>query len=143
VLVDANVVISSLLSPDPERSAAAAVMAEAIAGSFALLVPAETIEEVTRVASTKPWLTARIEPRDLGKLQDVLRRAADIAPELSQPPPSVCRDRGDDYLIAQAVVAQAEFLVTRDRDLLSLGEIAGLRIVSPVTFLEALRASPN
>jgi putative PIN family toxin of toxin-antitoxin system len=140
VLIDANVIISSLLSPDPARSAAAAVMQGARDGAFVLVIPVETVEEVTRVAASKSWLTARISPLDLEKAVSDLREIVDVAPALAVPPPKLCRDRGDDYLIAQAVLAEASLLVTRDHDLLALGEIADVRIVDPVTFLDLLRS---
>ena len=52
--------------------------------------------------------------------------------------PSVTRDRKDDYLLAYAVVGRADYLVTGDRDLLVLGEVEGVRIVSPAGFVGAL-----
>jgi uncharacterized protein len=141
VLIDANVIISSLLSPDPARSAAAAVMQAAREGAFVLVVPVETVEEVMRVSAAKPWLTKHISTPDLEQVAGDLNEMAEVAPSLTVPPPKICRDRGDDYLIAQAVLAEVDLLVTRDRDLLSLGEVAGVRIVEPVTFLGLLRST--
>jgi predicted nucleic acid-binding protein len=65
---------------------------------------------------------------------------AEVAQTLRDPPARICRDPEDDYLIAQAVMAEVDFLITRDRDLLALGAVASVRIVDPVAFLELLRA---
>ena len=45
----------------------------------------------------------------------------------------------DDYLLAYALVGSADYLATGDDDLPDLGEVEGVRIVSPSDFAEALR----
>ncbi len=42
-------------------------------------------------------------------------------------------------IVACAVAAQADYLVARDRDMLSLGEYESISIVTPEEFLQALR----
>ncbi len=140
-VIDANVLISTLLNSDPARSAAAAVVMAADAGAFSAVVPAEAIDEAVRVAASKPWLVARISPDAVQRLLPILGRVAEVAPPLFGPIPEVSRDPGDDYLVAQAVRAGTECLVTRDKDLLDLEEVAGVRIVDPVAFLALLRAT--
>lgn len=49
------------------------------------------------------------------------------------------RDSKDDFLIAHAIVAEADYLVSWDRDLLDLREIGGVLIVSPPELLRRLR----
>ena len=58
----------------------------------------------------------------------------------SPPFPAVVRDPKDDYLIAHAVMGQADYLVTGDDDLLSLGRIDTIRILSPRQFWDLLKA---
>jgi putative PIN family toxin of toxin-antitoxin system len=140
-LIDANILISIMLSPDPARSAAAALLAEAEAGSFVAVVPIEALEEVERVTNEKAWLAKRMLPHAIDHLTAIFRRVGEVAPRLQQSAPSIARDPGDDYLLAQAVVARVDLLITLDRDLLDLGEVAGVRIVDPVTFLRMIRAS--
>lgn len=48
------------------------------------------------------------------------------------------RDPDDDRVIACALAVRADFVVTGDDDLLALGKVEGLRIVSPAEFLNAL-----
>jgi uncharacterized protein len=50
----------------------------------------------------------------------------------------VALDPKDDVIVATAVKAEADFLVTGDRHLLSLGSHGGIRIVSPRQFLDLL-----
>jgi putative PIN family toxin of toxin-antitoxin system len=53
-------------------------------------------------------------------------------------PARVCRDPSDDVVLATAVAAAADAIVTGDQDLLVLGSYAGIGIVSPRAFLEGL-----
>lgn len=62
--------------------------------------------------------------------------------ELVSPTPlerRVCRDSDDDWILATALTAQADAIVTGDKDLLVLGEFQGIPIVSPRGFLELLQ----
>ena len=45
-------------------------------------------------------------------------------------------------IIACALKAEADYIVTRDKDLLSLGVYEGVRIVTPRQLLELLEGSP-
>lgn len=141
-LLDANILVSSLISPAPLRSAAA-ILEQAKAGACTVVVPFETLEEVQRVAADKPWLAARVPPSAIDGLVNSLRRVAELAPSLEEVPPRITRDPGDDYVFAQAILARVDFLVTRDPDLLSLGQGAGVTIVDPAAFLRLLREQPD
>jgi uncharacterized protein len=56
-----------------------------------------------------------------------------------KPPfPQVSRDPNDDLIVATAIAAKADHLVTGDNDLLTLGEHQGVRIVTPRQFLDEL-----
>ena len=140
VMLDANILVSVLVSPDSARSAAAAIFELAEEGRFTAVVSVETIEETERVAAEKPWLADHVAPESVMRLVAALRRIAEVAPRLPEPAPRVCRDPADDYLIAQAALARVDLLITRDRDLLALGDFSGAQIVDPVTFLAWLRS---
>ena len=51
----------------------------------------------------------------------------------------VIRDPTDDMIIACAVASKADYIVSRDKDLLDLGEHQGIEIVSPEAFIQFLR----
>jgi putative PIN family toxin of toxin-antitoxin system len=53
----------------------------------------------------------------------------------------VCRDPKDDKFLEAAAAGNAAFIVTGDRDLLTLDPFRGIRIVNPAAFL-ALHAPP-
>jgi putative PIN family toxin of toxin-antitoxin system len=52
----------------------------------------------------------------------------------------VVRDPNDDMIIACAIAAGADYIVTRDKDLLSLGSYEGIEMIKPEAFLHVLRA---
>jgi uncharacterized protein len=52
----------------------------------------------------------------------------------------VVRDPNDDMIVACALAAGADYLVTRDKDLLSLEEYERIAMIKPEAFLHMLRA---
>ena len=56
-------------------------------------------------------------------------------------PARVCRGEDDDLVLAAALAAEAESVVTGDQDLLVLGAYQGARLVPPRQFLEWLDGS--
>jgi putative PIN family toxin of toxin-antitoxin system len=51
---------------------------------------------------------------------------------------TICRDRKDNFLLALARDAKADFLISRDGDLLTLKEFEGTRIVTLPEFIEII-----
>jgi len=137
VLVDANLFISFLLTPDRE-SASNEVIRKAVLGEFTLLVPEGLLEEISSSARRKRYLLERIGPGEVDELMEILSSMAEFVPEIEEPIPAVVRDPKDDYLLAYAVVGEADYLVSGDRDLLVLKEVEGVRILSPREFLRTL-----
>ena len=60
-----------------------------------------------------------------------------VPPVLPKP---VCRDADDDVVLATALAAKADIIVTGDNDLLVLKEFHGIRIISPRRFIDLLSA---
>ena len=138
VLVDTNVLISILLKPS-EGGSVRALFHAFVAGRFTLLLPEWLIDELTNSVQTKPRLAKRISITQLNRFTALLRAAAEQIAEIETPIPVVSRDLDDDYVLAYALVGNADYLVTGDKDLLALeGLIAGLEIVTPAQFVEIL-----
>ena len=138
VLVDTNVLISILLKPS-EGGPVRALFHAFVAGRYTLLLPEWLIDELTNSVQTNPRLAKRISITQLNRFTALLREAAEQIAEIETPIPVVSRDLDDDYVLAYALVGNADYLVTGDKDLLALeGLIAGLEIVTPAQFVEIL-----
>jgi uncharacterized protein len=140
-LFDTNLYLNYLISPDPTGTAVDLALEAGAEGVFQLLLPDDVVAELAAVILRRPYLATRIGQTELeALLRWVLVFATPVPPFEDEPPP-VCRDPRDDYLIALAVIHAAHYIVTRDRDLLTLSEVAGVQIVDPVAFLRVLLSS--
>jgi putative PIN family toxin of toxin-antitoxin system len=117
----------------------------------AILVPGTCRELLKDRALAHEWFTS---PALLEKLADKLQGKLKLVPEQTPlylvyrrrarlvtpvPLPSrACRDPDDDAVLATAIAAQAEVIVTGDNDLLILRKYEGIPILSPRQFLERL-----
>lgn len=141
-LVDTNILVSYLLhagSPAPPSS----IVRAALAGRFQIIIPHDTIHELQSTVVSKPYLAARVPEALLNSLIELLVEGGEILPSSLEPLPRITRDPGDDFMVTQAVLESTDYLVTGDKDLLVLGDVAGVRIVSPAEFVAILDAEPD
>jgi len=66
-------------------------------------------------------------------------REYEVVPRPKAPSPLPVRDPADRWVLASAVDARADLLVTGDRDLLEIASDAPINIVNPRAFWELLR----
>jgi putative PIN family toxin of toxin-antitoxin system len=108
--------------------------------AYTLIVSPPVVSEILEVLH-RPELTRRFRTLlglDLARMIEILDRAEVVEIEEI---PAVSRDPKDDKFLATAAVAQADFLVTEDNDLLVLDPYEGCRIVTARRFLAALEHS--
>ena len=136
--LDANIFISYLLARD--RSATIQLCVESgLAGEFTLVVAQPLLDELARKISEKPYLAARIPQADLTRLIAVLSLVGVMIPPSEEPIPSVSRDDKDDYVLAYAKIADADYLVTGDKDLLVLRNLIDRPAIrTPAEFVREL-----
>lgn len=140
VLLDANILISYLV-PSSQTNAVSVIMEAVYSGQITLLVSDDLLNEVVESIKTKPRLAKRITPQQADDLASALLGLglAQVLPPLTESIPAISRDPKDDYLLAHALIGKADYLISRDKDLLTLGEVEGVKIVGPAEFLKVLR----
>lgn len=139
-IFDANLYLNLLLSRNPENSAVGLLVRFAAESIFDLLLAQDVEAELRDVATRRPYLASRISREALDAQFDRIAAFAIPIPLLEQEPPRISRDARDDYLLALAVLNAADYVVTRDKDLLDLSDVSGVRTIDPVAFLAMLRA---
>ncbi len=95
---------------------------------------------------TSPYLLHELEELLERKFGFASASAAAIRSELEslaevvvpESVPRVCRDPGDDAVLAAGLEGRAGVIVTGDADLLVLGRYEGIEIVDPARFVERL-----
>lgn len=125
LVLDTNVLLSALLT----RGTTPDLLYQAWRkGVFDLVSSAAQIEEIVR-ALNYPKIRERINDSEAAILVDGLRTLAILAEFL--PDIQMSRDADDDKILATAMAGQADYLVSGDKDLLSLPETCGVKIVTP------------
>lgn len=133
VFLDTNVLASAAAT----RGLCADVLREVIA-SHELVVSPALLKELRRVLKEKFRA-----PRDaIADVVSFLQRDT-IAARPSALRGVKLKDKDDLPLLSAAMNGQAQVFVTGDRELLVLGRIGDLEIVSPRQFWERLRAQPD
>ena len=133
VLLDTNVLLSALLvrGTPPDRLYEAWRQ-----GRFDLVSCERQLEELNRV-SRRPVLRERLRPAEAGRLVNEIRRLAILCEPVNVA--SISPDPDDDFLLAVAEAARADYLVTGDKtDLLSLRRHAVTRILTARQLVELL-----
>lgn len=133
VLVDTNLFISHLLSRKKD-SLVALVLDKIAEGEITLLVPQALLVEIESVVLKKPNLLQIITKKRLAEFIQLLSAVSEEIPLISDAIPQITRDPKDDFLIAYAVLGEADYLISGDKDLLVLEEIHGVKIVDSGEF---------
>lgn len=138
IVLDSTVLVSAFLTAG---GAAEAVIQRARDGGI-LVYASEAILEETRTVLAYPRLVERrrYTAPDVQVFFARVRNAVLLVAPLP-PFPTVCRDPNDDMVLACALAAEAQYLVTRDKDLLVLQQYEGIVMVTPEAFLTWLRST--
>ena len=133
IVLDTVVFVRSLINPHSRCGQ----IVFAHSSSFRLVLSQPVLVEIIEVLR-RPELTRKF--RNLAGLDH--ERVLDIISQVEvvpiEAPPAVSRDPTDDKFLATARAAGADYLVSEDKDLLSLEYYRGTRIVDCATFLTIL-----
>lgn len=107
-------------------------------GDIKVIVPPSIIEELVDVLH-RPRLRQQmiVDPQIL--IDFVLSEAIQVPADVTLPGAS--RDPKDDKFLACAVEGAADYIVTGDNDLLTLGKYQNILIVRPADFVQIIEAA--
>jgi len=126
---DTNVLIAAIIT----EGICSKLLHRARAGEFSLISCSFIMKELRRILSKK----FRLSNEDIDVAKEPINEAIHQVIEQNLKVTDVCRDATDDNIIACAVAAKADYLVTGDSDLLVIRSYQGIKIVTPRDF-EAL-----
>lgn len=129
VFLDTNVLVSAFATRGLSADLFRHVLAE-----HTLVTGEVVLKELRRALRLKLKLPSRVVDSI-----DRLLREYEVVPKPPKPADVPVRDRDDKWILASALAANADVLVTGDRDLLDLGQRAPLRILDPRGFWNLVR----
>jgi putative PIN family toxin of toxin-antitoxin system len=136
IVIDTNVLLSGLLWHGSPHT----LLNQARDGTVDLMMSQILMDELAEVITRQKFAailqrTSRTPKRILLELRTFAEMVA--APPLPQP---VCRDPDDDAVLACALAAQADLIVSGDDDLLVLKQFQEIRIVTPTQAVKMIRS---
>ena len=134
-VIDTNVLISGLMTESgPPRG----ILIAFESGQFGWLASQEILDEYRRVVTyPKVRKYSRLSDDQVERLLDTLWVSTTRIPP-SPGFPAVAADPDDDKFLACTLAGEADVIVSGDKHLLTLGEYAGIPILSPAAFLARL-----
>lgn len=132
VILDTSVIVSGLISP---KGAPAQIIARWLTGGFTLIYTPAMLAELQDVLN-RTWLHERLAP--VPKRIPEFLQAVQILGEQVTGYVNVTgaiRDPFDEIFLICAVVGDADYLVSVDKDLLTLAEFRQTKIITPAQFL--------
>lgn len=136
VVLDTNVLASGLAGLRRPTNTPGEVLRRWFSQSFLLIISEPILMELERTLQ-KPYFLQQISPQERAQALPTIRRQARLA-QITLHVAGVATHPEDDLILATAVSANADYLVTGDKQLQRLGSYQGVTILSPRQFLAVL-----
>ena len=134
VVLDTNVIVSATLIRGGNEDRIVRAWER---GAFELIFSPAILEEIGRALSYEKIRKRRwVTDEEVLLLIDGLANKSTLVPGNTKV--TISRDSDDDKFLAAALEGKAAYLVTGDRDLLTLQSFKGTQIVRPAAFLKLL-----
>lgn len=129
IILDTNVIIAAFAAHGLSHS-----VFELCIDRFEIHSSAKIIEEVEKNLKKKLGLPKKIIEEIIVYLKENT-----IIEKVKEIPKGMCRDPEDDFILGLVEETQAEYLITGDKDLLSMNEFGSTKIITPRQFWEIIR----
>ncbi|MHB0870774.1 MAG: putative toxin-antitoxin system toxin component, PIN family [Chloroflexota bacterium] len=138
-VLDTNTIVSAILGP---RGIPNRILEAARSQQFTLATSSVIIAEVmTTLGRDRIRHKYRIDSTDMDRLRDLLEHETPCT-LITHEVHGVATHPEDDLILATALSAGADYLVTGDAKLQRLGRYKGVAMVSPREFLDILQSRP-
>jgi putative PIN family toxin of toxin-antitoxin system len=138
LILDTNILLSALLSP----LGSPAKLLDAWERKWFTLVACDALIAEVRDVAGRPFFRVKLRASAAELLAAGLRDFSFFCSDLPVTP-EFALDPKDRYLLALAEASQSDFLVTGDKDLLSLKHHKSTRIITPAAMIEILKTQDN
>jgi putative PIN family toxin of toxin-antitoxin system len=129
IVIDSNVWISAIVFGGNPRS----LFEKVIANGWTIVVSEEILTEIRRIIAKK--FDSFVG--DFDQFYALLRPRIIVVP-LGTLRIKASRDEDDNRVIETAVIGQATYIISGDKDLLVLGKYRQIIILTPTTFLDSV-----
>ncbi len=138
-VLDSGVLVSAFVTP---KGISAELLHSARQDLFKIYLCEQIFEEIKRVLLTYPHIREQYfySNRQVAMFCQGLRDATNLVAKIPVIK-VVANDPNDDMVVACAIKAKAQYIVTRDDDMLVIEKYKGIKIVTPEEFMEVLRGN--
>ncbi len=123
---DTNVLIAAIIT----EGVCSKLLSRARTKEFCLISCPFIMTEIRRILSKR----FRLSHEEIASAIEPISEAIDQIIKHNLKVTNICRDRDDDNVLACALAAKAEYLVTGDSDLLEIKNFQGIKIITPREF---------
>jgi putative PIN family toxin of toxin-antitoxin system len=134
VVLDTNVLASGLAGFRNPASTVAALLRLWRAGGFTLILSEPILTELSHTFQ-RPYFRQRLTLKQIASAMRLFRSEATITP-ITAKVQGIATHPEDDMILATAVSAKADYLVTGDTKLQGIGTYNSVTILSPKRFLD-------
>lgn len=135
-VLDTNVLASGFYGLTKPESTPGALLRRWQSNAFTLVVSEPILAELTRVYRT-PFFTQRLSAAEIEAAFAGLRAEAHFQP-ITVSVSGIASHSADDLILATALSARADYLVTGDKELRQFGAYGGTRLLIPREFVAGL-----
>lgn len=133
IILDTSCLVAAILA---ERGISAQLFEWSVKGDFYNFYTVEILEELREVLSRSKFeLTKKKQEQFIHLFQD----SSFLIQQYEQYLVTKCRDPKDDKFLSLANQIDADVIITLDKDLLTIENINGTKIVTPEKFLETMK----
>ena len=123
---DTNVLIAAFMT----EGLCSSLLIRARRHDFDLVLSSDIVREFKNILAKK----IKVSSADVSEIAAMVKEAAFEVVDQPAPIARTCRDKDDDMIIACAVSADADYIVTGDEDLLVLKRYKNIVIIKPRNF---------